>query len=119
MPYTTSTTTWYGYQFNYQDVYGSKRPGQSRFVCEICGYELDADLNACINIARRFYARDSRLKALGGDTQAWQEAICFLSGRMNPLYSGPGKLGMDCGRDYVPISAPYPYPGQVEVLRIN
>ena len=105
--------------FNYLDINGTKRPSQSRFVCETCGYELDADLNACINIARKFYARDSQLKALGGDTQAWQEAIRFLSGCMNPLYSGLGKLGMDCGRDYVPISAPYPYPRQVEVLRIN
>ncbi len=101
--------------FNYHETEGTTRPIQSRFKCKVCGYELDADLNACINIARKYFSRESQIKALDGDIQAWSKAIRFLSGCMNPLYSGLDKLGTAGGEDYVPISAPYPYPRQVKV----
>lgn len=101
--------------YNYLETGGTTRPIQSRLVCSVCGYQVDADFNACVNIARKFFARDSQIKALNGDAEAWSKAIRFLSGCMNPLYSGLGQLGMNSGRDYVPISAPYPYPRQVKV----
>ncbi len=37
-------------------VHRSNRPSQSRFLCRACGFELNADLNAARNIARKYLA---------------------------------------------------------------
>jgi len=101
--------------FHYSKVYGTRRPTQSSFVCDVCSYEADADFNACVNIARRFYSRDYQLKALSSDAQAWQEATRFLLGCMNPLYFGPGKIDKDAvGTSSLDLRLA-PYLGQKEV----
>jgi len=94
----------------------TKRPVQNRFECSVCGYKPDADFNACMNIARRYFARDSYLKTLDGNTEAMQETMRFLHGCMNPLYAGPGNIrrGTDGATPLMPASRPYP--GQVKVL---
>lgn len=105
--------------YNYRESGGTSRPVQNRFVCSICNCSVDADFNACINIARRFFSRHSEIKALNGDIEAWQGAIRFLSGRMNPLYSGLGDHRFGTDGATLHVSAPYPYPRQVKVPGIN
>jgi putative transposase len=46
-------------------VHRSNRRSQSHFVCRVCGFELNADLNAARNIARKYLA-DSGIPATGG-----------------------------------------------------
>lgn len=88
---------------------GTTRPTQSRFICSVCGYKVDADFNACINIARKFY-----VKALSGDTEAWSKAIGFLQRCMNPLQSGLGnRSGVDEATPH--MSTSYPYLRQAKV----
>ena len=38
-------------------IYRGNRKSQSVFLCRQCGYELNADLNGSINIARKYIAR--------------------------------------------------------------
>ena len=105
--------------FDLRNAVRVKRPLQSRMECTVCGYKADADFNACVNIARKCFSRESELKALGGNVEACRETIRFLSRCMDPLCVVPGNNGnrMDVATPH--ISALLPYPGQPEVLRSN
>ncbi len=105
--------------FDLKNAVHVKRPIQSRIECAVCGYRADADFNACVNIARKYFSRESELKALGGNVEACHEAIRFLSRCMDPLCVVPGNDGnkMDVATPH--MSALLPYPGQPEVLRSN
>ncbi len=105
--------------FDLRNAVRVKRPIQSRIECTVCGYKADADFNACVNIARKYFSRESELKALGGNVEACRETIRFLSRCMDPLCVVPGNNGnrMDVATPH--ISALLPYPGQPEVLRSN
>jgi IS605 OrfB family transposase len=46
-------------------VHRSNRVSQSRFLCRACGFELNADLNASRNIARKYLASGG-MSAAGG-----------------------------------------------------
>ena len=106
---------------------GTDRPNQRKFVCTVCGYEVDADFNGSVNVGRRYYGREKvralRFKALGGNIQAWDKAIGFISGCMNPLDYGPGSSRAEAAgstiqsacSDACTHAAPLPNPGQVEV----
>jgi transposase len=39
-------------------VHRSNRRSQSVFKCRSCGYELNADLNASVNIAQKYHVED-------------------------------------------------------------
>ncbi len=79
--------------FDLRNAVRVKRPIQSRMECTVCGYKADADFNACVNIARKYFSRESELKALGGNVEACHEAIRFLSRCMDPLCVVPGNDG--------------------------
>ncbi len=105
--------------FDLRNAVRVKRSIQSRIECTVCGYKADADFNACVNIARKYFSRESELKALGGNVEACHEAIRFLSRCMDPLFVVPGNNGnrMDVATPH--MSELFPYPGQPEVLRSN
>jgi IS605 OrfB family transposase len=99
---------------------GTRRPRQNKFTCDVCGYEVDADFNAVVNMAKKYFAREQVQKALGGDIQAWrasknpENGIRFFLSRMDPLVLGPGNSRVSVGESptRLPVLTPRPRTGQ-------
>jgi IS605 OrfB family transposase len=99
---------------------GTRRPRQNKFICDLCGYEVDADFNAVVNIAKKYFAREQVQKALGGDIQAWrasknpENGIRFFLSCMDPLVLGPGnsRVSVSESPTRLPVLTPRPRTGQ-------